>query len=137
MMLTRSSESALGVVITAVAAFVAVAPCPLAKIPTAVIAACFLALISALVVRSAPLAVGVTLAYVSFALQTKLCKRQETFTVHVPDEEQGERDTRPEPASYTPLEPAVAKVTNTMTRERLQALIRPEHLEAAQSNAVP
>lgn len=139
MRLTQDIESALGVAVTAVTAFVAVAPCPLANVPMVVIAVCMLSLATAFLLRSVPLAIAVSLAYVAFTMQTRLCKTglPERFTVDVVDDRVSTPDRKASvPASYTPLEPGVAKVTDTMTREKLEALISPEHLEAAQSNLV-
>lgn len=133
MRLSRDTETALGVVITTVVAFVAVAPCPLARVPMLIVLACVCSLAGAFVLRSVPLAIGVALAYVAFAMQTRMCKR-ERFSVNAVD------DTVPQeaasPCPFTLLEPDIAKVSETMTREKLQALITPEHLEAAQSNLV-
>jgi hypothetical protein len=97
---------------------------------------CILALVGACAMRSIPLVIGVCLAYVAFTLQVAsrgpTCP--EMFSVKAVDNPYERPATAP--SAYTPLEPGVAKVAKTMTKEQLQAMISPEHLESAQSNRV-
>jgi hypothetical protein len=87
MRLSRDAESATGVALTAITAFVAVAPCPTRDVPIAVVVLSALALIGACLLRSVPLAVGVCLAFIAYTLEarSKYQRRPESFTIEADD----------------------------------------------------
>jgi hypothetical protein len=80
MKLSKDAQAVGGVVLTAVTAFVAVAPCPMIRVPKAVTSLCVFALLCACLLRSIPLVIGVC----HFAhITCTLCDAPEQFSVAI------------------------------------------------------